>query len=176
MRYNVKLSCKGQETVWKNLSRPKRPRRAQFLRTRLSPPGLRSRSRLAEPARKQLAPLVSCRNRVMAHNAPTGLNLLGGSLASLPNGGHDFLSTDLSIHRRDIKGRSVTLAWPNDVLTPIAPANPNLSLLSGLVQQISKILTGLRIRVYSHIYTSKRSMSDSRTASFSPPSSVKSGA
>ncbi len=39
MRYNVKLSCKGQETVWKNLFRPKRPRRSQFLRTRLAPPG-----------------------------------------------------------------------------------------------------------------------------------------
>ncbi|MCS3649957.1 hypothetical protein GGQ08_001250 [Salinibacter ruber] len=112
----------------------------------------------------------------MAHNAPTGLNLPSGALASLSNGSHDFLSTDPSIHRRDIKGRSVTPVWPNDILTPIAPANPHLSLLSGLVQQISKILTGLRIRVYSHVYTSKRSMSDSRAASFSPPSSVKSGA
>jgi len=112
----------------------------------------------------------------MAQNAPSGLNLPSGALASLSNGSHDFLSTDLSIHRWDIKGRSVTPARPEDVLTPIAPANPNLSLLYGLIQQISKILTGLRIRVYSHIYTSKRSMSDSQAASFSPLSSVKSGA
>ncbi len=176
MRYNVKLSCKGQETVWKNLSRPSvLAGRSSY--APVSPlRGPRSRSRLAEPARKQLAPLVSYGNRVMAQNAPTGPNLLGGSLPSLPNGSHDVRSTDLSIHRRDIKGRSVTPAWPNDILTPIAPANPHLSLLPGLVQQISKILTGLRIRVYPHIYTSKRSMSDSRAASFSPPSSVKSGA
>jgi hypothetical protein len=79
----------------------------------------------------------------MAQNAPAGLGLPSGSLPSLSDGSHDFLCAHPGTHRRHIKGRSLTSARPKDVLTPVTPANPNLSLLSGLIQQVSKILTGL---------------------------------
>ena len=64
------------------------------------------------------------------------------ALTSLTNGGYDLFCTHFGVHRGDIKGRSFALTRTNDIFASVTSANSNFALVSGLVQQVGKMLTG----------------------------------